>query len=374
MYDAIVVGCGAVGSAALLELADRGAKALGVDRFSPPHDRGSSHGRSRLIRKAYFEHPDYVPLVLRAYELWRRLEARSGRSLLHETGLVQIGPADGAVVPGVRDSVRRHGLAIEELRPAEAQRRFPGLLVLEDQEVLFEPDAGFLDVEDCIEATLALAQQAGATLLRDEPVLDWGPEGAGWRIRTARGAYAAGRLVLAGGAWSSQILRSLRLPLTVLRKTLHWFEVEPGAYLARDGFPAFLAERPEGVFYGFPVLDDWGLKAAEHTGGAAAPDPDALDRDERPEDSAGVREFLRRQLPRCRGRQTRFCVCMYTMTPDAHFVVDRHPERAGVAFAAGLSGHGFKFAPALGEILAELTLEGRAQRGAEFLSASRFSR
>lgn len=373
MYDAIVIGSGGVGASALLHLADRGARVLGVDRFHPPHDRGSSHGQTRLIRKAYFEHPDYVPLVLRSYSLWNEWEKESGRRLLRQTGLVEAGPADGVVIPGVRESGRRHGLAFDEWTTSETMRHFPGLLLPPEFDVVFEPDAGYLEVESCVETCLELAVRRGATFIANQPVLDWQADGAGFRVTTSNATFLADSLIIAGGSWSAGLLADLAIPLVVLRKTLHWFDVEPGAYLADDGFPAFLAECPNGIFYGFPVVDDLGLKAAEHTGGQPVSHPDELDRRQHPSDSLALTEFLRRCLPAITDKQRCFSVCMYTMTPDGHFLVDRHPAYPRVAFAAGLSGHGFKFVPVLGEILADLVLHGETRHSIDFLALGRLT-
>lgn len=371
-FDVIVVGVGGVGSAVLLHLAERGARVLGIDSFHPPHDRGSSHGQTRIIRQAYFEHPDYVPLLLRAYELWNNWSGRWGRTLLHQVGLVEIGPPNGQVIPGVRASSRHHGLAIEELSPQNAMRRFPGLSIPEDYEVVFEPTAGYLEVENCVLAMVELARRAGASLTVDEPVREWCREATIWRVETEKATYYAPKLIFAGGAWSAQLIPQIAPRVRVLRKTMHWYAAKSAAYHVSDGFPAFLVETNDGVFYGFPVIDDSGLKTAEHSGGEVVDDPSQLDRNERPEDSRRLSAFLAQWLPDAVPTPIGFAACMYTMSPDEHFLIGSLPNHDGVHFAGGLSGHGFKFTPVLGEILADLSLDGQTEHPIEFLSPTRW--
>ena len=364
--DAIVVGAGGVGSAAAFHLARRGAKVLALDRFAPPHDRGSSHGHSRIIRRAYYEHPDYVPLLLRAWELWAELEALSGEALYTETGVLQVGPPEGAVVRGVLASARLHGLDVAELSSDEARRRFPGLRVPDGFAAVYEKKAGALAVERCVAAHLA---RSGAEVRR-EALRSWRAEGAGLRVETDRGVYAAGALVLTPGPWAPGLIPGLRLE--VRRKGQFWFGPPPQDLTAAGGCPAFLYELPEGVFYGIPAHDGAGLKAAEHTGGSPVSDPLSADRGEDPGERGRVERFLAAMLPGLPRREERHAPCFYTLTSDQHFVLDRHPDDARAVYAAGLSGHGFKFTPVLGEALAELALEGKTRLPVAFLSAARF--
>lgn len=375
-YDVIVLGCGGVGSAAIYHAARRGYKALGIDRHHPPHDRGSSHGQTRVIRQAYFEHPDYVPLVLRAYELWRELEQAAGQTLLTITGLLQAGPADGAVLAGVRCSASEHGLPVETPSVAEAQRRFPGLCIPEAWSCVFEPAAGYLAVEACVSAHLELAQRHGAALLFDDPVRAWRTEGALVRVDTERATHYAERLIVAAGPWAAEVLTSLDVPLIVRRKPLFWYATADDRYRSDRGFPCYLFERPEGIFYGFPELAtaegrSGQLKLAEHTGGEAVADPAAVDRTLHSGEQARIERFLTEHLPGVTRRMVDHRVCMYTMTPDEHFLVDCLPQRSNVALAAGLSGHGFKFASALGEALVDLAFDGRTALPVAFLGLNR---
>jgi monomeric sarcosine oxidase len=389
-YDAIVLGVGGVGSAALFHLARRGLRVLGIDRFAPPHDRGSSHGHTRIIRQAYFEHPDYVPLVLRSYELWRELEAISGKELLVTTGLLQVGPPQGEVIRGVLASAERHGLAVEPLAAAEVARRFPGFRASEDCAAVFEPAAGVLRVDDCVAAHLAAAQAAGAELWVDSTVNSIERDSGGFRLTTDRRTVAHGaRLVVAAGPWAASMLGDLDIPLVVRRKSVYWLgEGIAGAssangsadrYAASVGCPAFLYETPAGVFYGIPGLDDHplnrALKVAKHSGGEIVADPAEVDRSFDAADFAEVRRFVGAWLPEAPRTCASFATCLYTMSPDEHFIVGMKPNDPAVALAAGLSGHGFKFTPVLGEILAEISDRFTSQRPMiEFLSPQRFTR
>ncbi len=372
-YDAIVLGLGGVGSAALFHLVRRGYRVLGLDRFPAGHDRGSSHGETRVIRQAYFEHPDYVPLLRRSYELWHELEAVSGEPLIHQVGLLQVGPADGMVVNGVLRAAALHDLPIETLSAAQTQRRFPGVSVPAGSIGVFERNAGYLLVERCVLAHLAAAQGAGAQARHDCDVQGWDASDSGIVVNTVAERFTADRLVIAAGSWSSDLLTGLAIPLRVLRKHLHWFAGAPTEYRQSAGFPTFLFELPQGIFYGFPRINAAGLKVAEHSGGTVITDPLTDPRQPDPADDARVRQFLRTCLPGVGPDRTRHCVCFYTVSPDEHFLIDRHPASDRVVFAAGLSGHGFKFASVLGEVLADLALSGGSPLPVDFLSLRRFA-
>lgn len=373
-YDAIVLGTGGVGSAALFHLARRGLRVLGIDRFGPGHDRGSSHGETRIIRQAYFEHPDYVPLLLRAYELWSELEELTGEKLFHQVGLLQVGPRDGAVVSGVLKSAQQHGLMVEELSASATERRFPGFVVPPELTGVYEPRAGYLLVEKCVLAHLQAAKKYGAEHLPETTVTSWRAEGSGVAVTTHRGEFQAGRLIISPGAWAGELLSSLNVPLEIRRKHVYWFSPTASEYLAASGCPTFLYELPDGVFYGFPSLPSHGLKCAEHSGGKVVADPTADARAFDQECYEGVTSFLARYLPRVTRNRSRHSVCFYTMTPDEHFIVDRHPRYPQIAFAAGLSGHGFKFTGVLGQVLADLAIEGTTKLPVEFLRLARLIR
>jgi len=369
-YDCIVVGTGGVGSAALYYLAQRRVHVLGLDRFPPGHDRGSSHGDTRVIRMAYFEHPNYVPLLRRAYELWNQLSSTCRQQLYHQVGLLEVGDPKGEVVPGVLRSAQEHSLEIETFTPSEVAHHFPGFTMPESMTAVFERHAGYLTVEACVLAYISEAQKLGAELSSDETVVSWQASGDGVTVTTKQSTYEAARLIITPGAWASDLLGDVGMQFTVRRKSLFWYESLP-VYQAAQGCPVFLYETPAGIFYGYPQIDTWGLKVAEHTGGQAVSDPLTVDRNINDQDREAVEAFLIHHLPGVSPTLRKHVVCLYTMSPDSHFVVDRHPLSPQVAFVAGLSGHGFKFASVLGEILADLTLDGRTSLPIGFLRCDR---
>lgn len=372
-YDVIVLGAaGGVGSAALFHLARRGLRVLGLDRFPAGHHRGSSHGRTRIIRQAYFEHADYVPMALEAYRLWDELGQLHGSMLRHETGLLQVGPAAGAVVRGVLESAQRHELPVEQLSAAEAQHRWPGFHIPAEMIGVFEQRGGYLAVEQCVIAHTEQATQSGALLQTGETVRSWHPSNGGFSVETTGGTYEAERLVIAAGPWSGDLLADLQLRLTVRRKPQYWFPPQgEEAYRAAAGYPAYLYELPEGIFYGIPAIDDVGVKVAQHTGGVVVDDPLALSQEVDEADLAAVRKFAARYLPQLGPELRDHDPCLYTLSADEHFIVDRHPRHEGVVFATGLSGHGFKFTCILGKLLTEMLLDHRTSLPCDFLSLRR---
>lgn len=373
-WDAIVVGVGGVGSAALYHLAERGHRVLGIDRFAPPHDRGSSHGQTRIIRQAYFEHPDYVPLAVASYELWEVLQAMVRSTLFHQTGLVEVGPADGVVVPGVLRAARQHSLAVSEMSAGEVSRRWPGLTVPEGLCAVFEPNAGYLLVEACVEAHLQAARACGAKLQTDSPLVRWTSDAGTAVVETAGGRHTTDRLIITAGAWAGSLLSDLGVHLEVRRKVLLWYAVrDPEIYSAARGFPAHLFELPYGVPYGFPQLDGRGVKLSDHSGGDPVEDPLEVKRELQPADRAPIERFITEHMPFVTPELTDWTVCLYTMSPDEHFILDRHPRHANVWFCAGLSGHGFKFTPVLGRALADLATDGGTELPVGFLGLRRLS-
>lgn len=373
-YDTIVIGCGGVGAAALYHLARSGKRVLGLDRYLPGHDRGSSHGDTRVIRLAYMEHPDYVPLLRRAYHLWSELEAAAGRRLYHEVGLLQVGPEQGSVVQGVLRSARLHDLEVEEFGAKSAQARWPGLVLDPDARGVFERRAGYLEVEECVRAHAGLAVQSGAHLAIGPAVLSWRALASGVEVVTERETYRADSLVISAGAWASALLSDLGVRFEVKRKPLFWFASQEPRLAETAGAPCYLYETLAGIFYGFPIRPgETAIKVAEHTGGRFVDDPlkvdRALDRAERDR----VADFVTKALPGVSREVTRHAVCLYTMSPDENFVVDRHPEHPQVVFAAGLSGHGFKFTSVLGEVVARLASDEPATAPVEFLALERLT-
>jgi sarcosine oxidase len=371
VYDLIVLGLGGFGSAALYHAALRGLSVLGIEQFSIGHDRGSSHGETRIIRKAYFEHPDYVPLLLSAYALWRELEGSEQLSLMHLCGLLLAGPPEGETIAGARLAARRHKLQLHEVGEADRGGRFSGFRIPESFDVAYEPDAGFLKVEACVRAHVDAAMRLGASVAADETVLDWSAAGRTFRLRTSHSEYESAALVVAAGPWASRVLADLSLPLEVVRKPVFWFPVRSAAYAETEGAPAFYYEMPYGLFYGFPSRDERTLKVAEHSGGDPVSAPEQVDRAVSPRDWASLARFLQECLPDVELEPVRSSVCMYTLSPDHHFIVDRHPQYEHVAFGAGFSGHGFKFTPVIGEALVDLATRGQTKYPIGFLSANR---
>jgi sarcosine oxidase len=359
-YDVIVAGLGAMGSAsvdALARSAPRGKRrrVLGIDRFAPPHGLGSSHGRTRIIREAYFEHPAYVPIVRRAFDLWRDLEREAGRTLYTKTRGITLGPEDGVLVRGARASAEKFLVPHRVLSAAGVMRNFPGLQPLDDMVGVVEERAGVLFPEECIAAMLQRAERAGAELRRDEAVVAWEDTGDGVLVRTASGDYRGAQLVIAAGAWMPRLVPELAPTLSVERQPIHWFvPASRSADFSAARCPVTLWEyAPNRVFYTLPDFGD-GVKAAVHYEGQSV-DPDHVERRTSAEEDAYATDLLRRFMPNAKGRLRESQVCLYTNTPDLHFIIDRHPAHAerGVVVSA-CSGHGFKFATAIGEIVADL--------------------
>lgn len=326
-----------------------------------------------MIRLAYWEHPDYVPLLHRAYALWHELESASGQKLLIQTGGLFIGARDSMLVQGTLDSVRTHALPHQMLDADEVRRQHPLLRVRDSDVAIYEDPAGLLLPELCVEAHAAVAEAAGAELRYKEPVTDWSAEGTGVSVTTSAGRYSAERLVITAGAWLGRVVK-LDLPLRPERVPMFWMQPNtPLDAFAPERFPVWLWDvGAPGLFYGFPHLTWPGVKLARHHSGVPC-DPETLQREIQPADEAPIRSFVSRYIPALEGPVMHARACMYTNTPDEHFVVDRHPEFANVTYAGGFSGHGFKFSTVIGEILADLTLDGRAMPEAGFLRATRFA-
>lgn len=371
-FDVIVAGLGAMGSATAYHLARRGHTVLGFDRFTPPHALGSSHGKSRIIREAYFEHPSYVPLAQRAYDAWAALEAESGRTILVPTGGVTVGAADSETVRGARLSAIQHNLLYEELSAAELRRRVPAFQPIEDMVAIWEPRASVLLPEVAVETHLALARRHGAQLHYDEPVTAWRADGDGVVVTTTRDSYRANRSVLTAGAGTLKLLADLHLPLAIERQVMLWFRPTGDPALLRPPkFPIFIGEHSPGhLWYGMPDLGE-GLKAAIHHAGVRYSDPDAVDREVHTADVAAVRALIRRFIPTADGEPIGSAVCIYTNTPDSHFLIDFHPVHQNVIIGTPCSGHGFKFSTVIGELLADLALTGRTEHNISMFGLKR---
>jgi sarcosine oxidase len=372
-FDVIVMGVGGMGSAAAFELARRGRRVLGLEQYALGHDLGSSHGQTRTIRTAYYEHPAYVPLVRRAYQRWYDLEQRQGQHLLTEGGLLSIGAPDGEMIRGVRASAQEHRLPVEMLTAAEIRRRFPPLHVGDAFVGLLEQSAGFLYVEPCVLAHIREAQKLGAVIHPEEPVISWRAAAGGVTVQTTARSYSAAKLVITAGPWAPRLLQAWGTRLTVMRQVLMWFGTRDDSQFRRDVFPTFLMETPHGVWYAVPVINAAeGIKTAEHYGAPELRGPEEIDRTVRSEDEKRRRIFIREYLPSADGPVRRSAVCIYTLTPDRHFLIDLHPDHPNVALAAGFSGHGFKFASVVGEILADLADAGRTDLPIDLFRFDRF--
>ena len=369
-YDVAVVGVGGMGSAALYHLARRGARVVGLERFDVPHERGSSHGVTRIIRQAYFEDSRYVPLVMRAYDLWRELEQEASEQLLHVTGSLEGGPKifEGAV----RASVE-HGLVHEQIDGAEAAQRFPGFRLPSELPLVYQPDGGFVLPERAIVAHVEGAKRNGAEVRTGERVLEWSAGENGVRVRTQAGEIAADRVVLTAGAYAQDVARLPPGTVVAQRQVLAWFEPREPDLFELGRFPVFNLALEEGHLYGFPVFRVPGFKVGFYDEEGERGDPDELARDVRPEDEPRTRRFVERYFPAADGRLLDLKTCLFELSPDDHFVIDRHPETALAVVAAGFSGHGFKFCPVVGEILADLALDGSTLHEIELFGLDRFA-
>lgn len=374
-YEVIIVGAGSMGMAAGYYLAKQGVRTLLLDTYDPPHTMGSHHGDTRIIRHAYGEGKQYVPLALRALQLWQELEAVSGTKLFEQTGVLSAGPLEDSFLQEIRESAETYSLPLEVLRASEVNERWPGISLPDHYYACLETSSGVLYSEKCISAYREQAIAAGATLLTHTPVTAIQPDGDGVIVHTEAHTYRAGKLLLSAGAWNPALLSSLglSLPLSPTRKTVAWFGSEEDLYSA-DKFPAFIFKlADETSYYGFPSIDQAGVKIGRHDGGVEI-DPDRLERTFGAllSDEGDVRSFLETYMPQAAGALRQGRVCIYTMTPDEHFIIDRHPEYSQIVIAAGFSGHGFKFASAVGEAASELLTQGKSTHDLSMFSLQRF--
>lgn len=362
-FDAIVIGIGAMGSAALYHLAKRGWKALGIEQFEVPHEMGSSHGLTRIIRLAYYEDPSYVPLLRRAYELWDQLERESGQRLFHQTGSIDMGPEDSDVFAGSLRSCLEHDLEYEVLNSRQLSERFPGYQLPGETMAVYQPQGGLLVPEGCISAYARLAQRHGACLRSGERVTGWEVLNDGrLSVRTERGQYSADKLVICGGAWAYKLVPELTGKAVPERQVLIWLRAKQPELFRPERFPVWNALVDEGRYYGFPEFNPAGgtpgMKFGRWHHREEICDPDAVDRNTHPEDEALLRQFAERYFPAGAGETLRMSACMFTNTVDEHWVLDRLPGAPQVSVAAGFSGHGFKMASVIGEIMADLAGNG----------------
>lgn len=367
-----VIGAGVTGSAAALALARAGADVHLFEQYPFRHTRGSSHGPTRLFRLAYFERPEYVPLLRRSLELWRDMERRADVPLFQQCGLLEIGQPGGPLLSGIRDAAAAHDLELEQLDAESLSERFPQFSLEAGAVGIFEVVAGYLLSSQILRAQINLAIEAGATPHPEETITGCHPSGDGLHLHTTAGNHSIDRMVLATGTWAGDWLGDL-VPLKILEKPLFWFAGEGNSYDAGGSFPPFAVERADNrFFYGFPAIDKSGVKIAEHTGGREIANHDARLNAATPEEREDVKNFVAAHLPGLKPEMTREETCLYEMSPDGDFIIDHHPETDRISIAAGLSGHGFKFAPVIGELLANMALDKDPNPDAAFLSLARF--
>lgn len=376
-WDVLVVGLGGMGTAAAAHLAQRGQRVLGLEQHALGHAFGSSHGRTRIIRLAYFEDPSYVPLLRRAFELWRELERGLEAPLLHVTGGLDVGAAGSTVFEGSLRSCREHALPHAVLSGRELAQRFPGWRDATDLMAVWQPDAGFLIPERCIAQHAAVAVAAGAELRTGVRVREIVSRSGRVSVRTDDGVFEAGQVVLTAGAWTTDLVRdlapSLARALVPERQVLGWFHVANRAAFAPGAFPVFVLEAPEGTFYGFPEFDVPGFKIGKYHHRHEQVHPDSLDRAVRAEDEVALRDATARYFPSANGAMLSSATCMFTNTPDEHFVIDRAPNAPEVLVVSACSGHGFKFASVVGEICGELVTRGETRHDIGLFGVGRFS-
>lgn len=370
-YDVIVIGLGVMGGAAAYHCARRGARVLGLDANAFGHELGSSHGATRAIRETYFEAPDYVPLVQRSFDMWRDLERDSGRPLLSAKGAVYVATLGHKMLEGVVSSAELHGIGYERLSSREANQRFPGFAVPAGWEAVYEGRGGVLQAHDCQKAHVDLARSLGAILHFGEAALSWRGDGGNYTVTTDQDRHTAPKLILTLGPWACELLVDLGLPLTGRRIPIIHFEPKERSRYDAEKMSVYFWATPEGIYAGFPYFDGEGVKIVRHDRSETCT-PSTVRRDTDTSDVEEVARFADKYMPFANGGVRRSLVGLYTMTPDSHFVIDRHPELPGLVYATGCSGHGFKFAPVIGEVLADLVLDGATVQPIGFLSANRF--
>jgi sarcosine oxidase len=369
----IVIGLGAMGSSTLFHLARRGVRALGLERFGIPHEQGSYHGLTRIIRMAYHEHPSYVALLRRAYPLWRELEAETGERLLNVTGSLDGGARDSPFVTGSLASCREHGLAHELLSRDEIARRFPAFRLPEDFAGVLQPDGGYLLAERSVVAFVDAARRRGAVARTGEIVTGWRRDGDGVAVETDAATYRAGALIVTAGAWTAKLVPALASVVRPERQVVGWFRPRRPELFEVERFPVFDILFAEGNFYGLPATGQPGFKIGRHGHLHEPADPDAVDREVHARDEAVLRGALARYFPEGDGDAVKLTTCLFTNSPDEHFVIDTVSESPRTVIGAGFSGHGFKFAPVMGEILADLAIEGRTRHSIERFRRARFA-
>lgn len=380
LYDAIVLGVGSMGSATCYYLARQGYTVLGLEQFDIPHELGSHAGQSRIIRKAYFEHPDYVPLLERAYQNWKSLEAETGAQLYFKTGLLYFGKPEHALIKGLRESATKYSIRVDDLSEQEQGRQFPQFRIPSGYDRLIEPDAGFVVPERSVLLYTQRAMQSGATIRTKEKTLEWKKSGSTITVKTTKGTYECKKLIITAGPWASKMVPNLSRNLKVTRQMVAWVKPKNWSTFELGTFPCWTIADHEksGIYYGFPILpvDKFGgpigLKLAHHVHGTVS-DPDSINRTPTQQDEASLIYALNKFMPEGYESTHMMKTCMYTNTPDENFILDFVPGYQDVVVATGFSGHGFKFASVVGEIMTDLAMKGSTTQPIGFLNAKRFS-
>jgi sarcosine oxidase len=380
-FDVIVIGVGSMGSAACYYLSKRGYKVLGLEQFDITHEFGSHAGQSRIIRKAYFEHPDYVPLLERAYTNWHTLEHETGEQLYFKTGLLYAGTSNNEMIKGVKDSASLYNIELEKLNHVERADRFPQFNFPENFEILFEPEAGFITPEKAIRLYATQAKQNGTTIHTNEKVVNWEKDGSIIKVKTDKNIYQCNKLIITAGAWAGKMIPSFSDKIKVTRQFVAWIKTKDQTQFALNNFPCWMVgdDDKHGCYYGFPLLDTEkfgepaGLKLAHHYPRDIT-DPDKVDRQTTEDDIKNLNYCLNKYLPGVFESVLSTKICLYANSPDENFIIDKLPGyEENVSTASGFSGHGFKFASVVGEILADLAIEGKTFLPIDFLNAKRFS-
>lgn len=376
-FDTIIIGGGTMGLSAAYHLAQRGVKVLVLEQFDLIHERGAHAGQSRIIRKAYFEHPDYVPLLLRAYENWATLEEHIQDTVYHQTGIIYFGEKGDTLLENTKKSAKLYDIPLDILDMAYAKKQYPMFSsISDDWECLFEHEAGFLLVEKCLQGFAKQAIQDGATIKSQEAVTAWESSGDSVTVRTKKGTYIADKLIVTAGAWTNQIMESLSISLTITRQILGWVSPNaPWETYSLGNFPCwFVSDAEQGLYYGMPITPNavpMGLKLGAHHHGKIV-NPNHVDRNISAADEADFKDALMKYIPEANGDILAAKTCLYANSPDEHFIIDILPEQNNVIFACGFSGHGFKFAAVIGEVLADLAVLGKTNLPIDFLSLKRF--
>ena len=372
-YDVIVVGVGGMGSAATYHLAKRGHDVLGLEQFGIPHEKGSSHGVTRIIRKAYSEDPAYVPLLDRAYELWQALEEEQGQQLLYQQGSIAAGLPDEENYNGAIEACEEHDLPYEILSSEELSSRYPGYQLPDEFKAVYQPDGGFLASDRCLIAHVQQTFKQGGEIHAHEKVLDWSVTSDGVRVKSEDDEYTADRLVISAGPWAQELVDDLRGNATPERQVLGWFQPKEPAQFTPDSFPIFTATFDGNPYFGFPTFEVPGFKVGKHHHLEQDTTPDTMDRTPRPEDEEVLRDMVEEHFPHGAGPTMNLATCLYTNSPDEQFIIDTHPDYPEVVIAAGFSGHGYKFCSVVGEILADLAIDGKTEHPTDLFRFDRLA-